>query len=216
MDSQLSEIVVLRPTRVFFSFLASQLPESYLPSSQTFHSDNTAYLIKKHHNKEATLDELEHHFSKMFRYEIRRWLGAEARNSIEKSFIDFLCCFKLEFHSHFILLEPTLEQAKHMVLLKPRMKLLQWLNSVVENHQELATLMQEVTLSHLCENATAVLKNFNSLQEIKPFLSRYYPYLYKTAMSRLSNNPYQWPKISSYKEFSHYFEVEIHTQLITY
>ncbi len=216
MDNGLSEIVVLRPTAVFFSFLASQLGEDNLPSFKSLQTDNTAYLIKKYPTEEGTLDELERLYSKMFRHEICRWLGQEARNEIEKSFLDFLCCFKLEFHSHLILLESSLSQAKQMVQLRPRIKLLQWLNRVVEDQPDLVHVMEQVNLSHLAENASVLLKNFNQLTEIKPFLQSHYKSLFTAGMSRLTNESEQWPKITSFQEFTHYFSVEIHTQLISY
>ena len=212
----LSEIVVLRPTTVFLSFLASQLPEEHLPGFKCLQTDNTAYVIKKYDTNEGTLDELERLYTKMFRHEICRWLGSDARNGIEQSFLDFLCCFKLEFHSHLIVLEPSLQQAQQMVQLKPRMMLLQWLHSMVEDQPDLATVMEQVTLSHLTENASVLVKNFSQLSEIKPFLRTCYPYLFETAMSRMSNNPQQWPKIHSFEEFGRYFKIEIHTQLISY
>jgi hypothetical protein len=212
----LFEIVVLRPTTVFLSFLTSQLLEENVPDLRCLHTDNTAYVIKKKDTQEATLDELERLYIKMFRHEICRWLGKEARNEIEKSFIDFLCCFRLEFHSHFILFEPSIHHAQQIVQLKPRVRLLQWLNSMVEHQPDLAAVMEQVTLACLTENATVLVKNFEKLTQIKPFLRTYYPYLVETAMSRMSNKPQQWPKIHSFEEFGQFFKVEIHTQLISY
>ncbi|RUR11968.1 hypothetical protein [Legionella sp. km772] len=216
MDNGLSEVVVLRPTIVFFSFLASQLGEDNLPSFKSLQTDNTAYLLKKGATQDDTLNELEQHFRKMFRHEICRWLGKDARNQIEKSFLDFLCCFKLEFHSHLIVLESSLKNAHNMLQLRPRAKLLQWLNKAVENEPELSEVMEQVNLSHLTENASVIIKNFNNLNEIKPFLERYYESIFSTAMSRITNDSQQWPKILSYQEFTRYFSIEIHTQLISY
>lgn len=216
MDKGLSEVVVLRPTLVFFSFLASQLGEDKLPSFKTLQTDNTAYLIKKCSSQEETLDELESYFSKMFRHEICRWLGQDARNEIEKNFLDFLCCFKLEFHTHLILLEQTPTQAHQMLQLRPRAKLLEWLNQKLAKHADLAQVMEKLNLAHLTENSSVLLKNFRHLQEIKPFIQRYYQSIFTTAMSRITNESEQWPQIASYQDFISYFSVEIHTQLISY
>lgn len=216
MDNGLSEVVVLRPTIVFFTFLASQLGEDKLPNFKTLGIDNTAYLIKKGATQEETLNEVERHYVKMFRHEICRWLGKDARNSIEKSFLDFLCCFKLEFHSHLILLERSLVCARQVVQLRPRAELLHWLNEALANQTDLALVMEQVNLAHLTENASVILKNFNSLKDIKPFLQRYYKSIFATAMSRITKESEQWPKIASFQDFSRYFSVEIHTQLISY
>jgi hypothetical protein len=212
----LFEIVVLRPTNVFLLFLTSQLPKELVPGFKCLQTDNTAYVIKKFDTKEDTLNELERLYTKMFRHEICRWLGSDARNAIEQRFLDFLCCFKLEFHSHLIALEPSLQKEQQMVQLKPRMKLLQWVQSMVAEQPDLARIMDQVTLPDLIENASVVVKKFNHLTEIKPFLRTCYPYLFETAMSRMSNQPHKWPKINSLEAFGNYFEIELHTQLISY
>lgn len=209
-----SEIVVLKPTTVFLAFLASQLPENDVPDLQQLQTDNTAYVIKKHQSDEDTLDEIEKHFTTMFRHEICRWLGDDARNDIETSFIDFLCCFKFELHAHIILMEPSMEQGKQLLKIKPRTVLLNWMKSAVEEHDDLAQVMERVTLANLVENATVMVKNFVSLKDIKPFLQQYYKPLFETAMSRMSTQKEQWPAIESFKAFSQYFSIEIHTQLI--
>jgi hypothetical protein len=210
MYKGLSEIVVLRPTTVFFLFLVSQLPEKHRPSLKTLHTNNTAYIIKKYQTKKETLEELEGCYLHMFRHEICRWLGKDARNEIENKSLDFLCCFKLEFHSHLILLEPSLQRGQYMLQLKPRSALLDWLNSVAEEH-----LAKSATLPQITENATVLIKHFKALHEVKSFLKDYYKYLFPTVMSRFSNQTLQWPKIHSFQEFSNYFSVEIHTQLIS-
>jgi hypothetical protein len=215
MEQGLSEIVVLRPTQVFLSFLASQLPEKSIPTFQSLQTDNTAFVIKKHPTNEGTLEELERLYSKMFRYEISRWLGSDARNEIEKSFLDFLCCFKLEFHAHLIMLEPSLTQATHMLQLRPRIKVLRWLQEKAEEQEDLADIMECVTLNNLTENASVVIKNFDKLTEIKPFLKKYYKSLFATAMSRMCSQRSQWPNIDSFDEFNNYFSIQIHTHLIS-
>ena len=214
MHQRQSEIVVLKPTTVFLSFLASQLPEHELPSLKTLHTDSTAYVIAKQNSDEATLNEIEKHFSTMFRHEICRWLGANARNEIEASFLDFLCCFKFELHSHIILMEPAITDGHQLLNIKPRTMLLKWIKSAVEEQDELATVMERVNLSQLVENSTVMVKNFSSLKEIKPFLKKYYKPIFETAMSRMSNQSEEWPKVNSFQSFNQYFEIEIHTQLI--
>lgn len=208
------EIVILRPTAVFRSFLASQLPESDLPDVRTLQTDTTAYIIPKHEDEEATLDEIEHHFPNMFRHEISRWLGENARNEIEASFLDFLCCFKFEFHSQIVLMEPTIQDGKQLICIKPKTVLLKWMKSTVEQDEELTTVLNQVNLSQIAENATVVLKNFDNLADIKPFIQQYYYPIYKTEMLRMCDSSSQWPKVESYQDFQRYFAVEIHSQLI--
>lgn len=211
------EILVLKPTPVFLSFLASQLPEDVeLPDLKQLQTDTTAYSIRKYEDEEETLDEIEKHFTLMFRHEICRWLGEDARNDIEGSFLDFLCCFKFELHSQIVLMEPTLEDGHQLLCIKPRSILLKWMKSVVEDEreQDLTAILERVNISHLTENATVVVKNFDHLAEIKPFITHYYQPIYQAEMLRMSDCAEQWPEIDSFQKFSRYFFVEVHTQLV--
>jgi len=208
------EIIVLKPTRVFLTFLASQLPEVDLPSLKKLQTDNTAYVIKKQSDDEATLNEIERHFATMFRHEICRWLGDDARNKIEGSFLDFLCCFKFEMHTHILLMENTLDSGNQLLRIKPRSVLLKWMRATVEDDEELVSVLQHINLSHLAENATVVIKNFNGLADIKPFLQQSYQKIFATEMLRMCDSQEQWPVIDSYETFTQYFSVSIHTQLL--
>lgn len=214
MHQSQSEIVVLKPTTVFLAFLASQLPEKDLPNLKLLQTDNTAYVIPKQTSDEETLDLLEKHFSTMFRHEICRWLGNEARNEIETSFFDFLCCFKFELHSHIVLMESSIKEGHLALNIKPRTVLLNWIKTTVEHDNELSDVMERVTLTQVAENSTVMVKNFSSIKDIKPFLKQYYKPIFETAMSRMSNQPAQWPQVTSFESFSKYFAIEIHTQLI--
>lgn len=214
MHQRQSEIMVLKPTIVFLSFLASQLPEYELPSLKALQMDSTAYVIPKHQSDDATLDEIQKHFSTMFRHEICRWLGKNARNEIESSFLDFLCCFKFELHSHIILMEPSIEEGHQLLKVKPRTLLLNWVKSEVEAEEDVGDVIERVSLSHLTDNSTVIVKNFPKLNDIKPFLKQYHKPIFETAMSRMANQRNQWPVVNSYHSFCKYFSIEIHTQLI--
>lgn len=208
------EVIILKPTAVFLSFLASQLPRANLPDLRLLQTDNTAYVIAKQKDDEETLNEIERHFSRMFRHEICRWLGDEARNEIEGSFLDFLCCFKFELHSQIVLMEDSFENGKQLVRIKPRSVLLKWMKTAVEDQPDLTTVLENVSLTRLAENATVLVKNFTSLSDIKPFLKQYYQILFEVEMLRMCDNEEQWPMVDSYQTFSRYFTVDVHTQLI--
>lgn len=208
------EVIILKPTAVFLSFLASQLPRANLPDLRLLQTDNTAYVIAKQKDDEETLNEIERHFSRMFRHEICRWLGDEARNEIEGSFLDFLCCFKFELHSQIVLMEDTFESGKQLIRIKPRSVLLKWMKTAVEDQPDLTTVLENVSLTRLAENATVLVKNFTSLSDIKPFLKQYYQILFEAEMLRMCDNDEQWPMVDSYQTFCRYFTVDVHTQLI--
>lgn len=208
------EIVILKPAPVFLSFLKAQLPEVELPDLRLLQTDNTAYVIAKQNSDEDTLNEIERHFATMFRHEICRWLGPDARNRIEGSFLDFLCCFKFELHSHIVLMEPAISHGRQLLSIKPRSILLKWMKSAVEEQSDLASVLERVSLSQLTENATVVVKNFKKLTDIKVFLKNYYSPILEAEMLRMCNRTEEWPAIESYQAFSQYFAVQIHTQLI--
>lgn len=208
------EIIILKPTSVFLKFLASQLPDSDLPSLAMMQTDCTAYVINKQKSDEETLNEIERHFSFMFRHEICRWLGIDARNDMETSFLDFLCCFKFELHSQIVLLEDSLQEGRQLLRIKPRSVLLTWMKSTVENDSDLSQILETVNLSHLAENATVIVKNFKTIMEIKPFLKKYYQPIFEAEMLRMCDDASQWPEVDSWQTFSRYFSVDIHSQLI--
>jgi hypothetical protein len=210
------EIIILKPTQVFLSFLNAQSPEVVLPSLQVLQTNTTAYTIRKQEDDEATLDEIERHFAFMFRHEICRWLGEEDRNEVEASFLDFLCCFKFELHSQIVLMEPSINEGQHLLCIKPSSVLLKWMKTSIEEESEgdTATIFERVSLSHLTENATVVIKNFKELSEIKPFIKQYYRPIFKAEMLRMCDRAELWPEINSFEDFSRYFSVEIHSQLL--
>ncbi|KTC94167.1 hypothetical protein [Legionella erythra] len=208
------EIIVLKPTKVFLSFLAAQINDIDLPDLRLLQTDNTAYVIAKQTNDEETLNEIERHFPTMFRHEICRWLGKDARNDIEGSFLDFLCCFKFELHSHIVLMENSVAEGRQLLRVRPRSVLLKWMKTTVEDDHELSNVLERVNISHLAENATVVIKNFDRLADIKPFLKENYRPIFEAEMLRMCDREEQWPEIDSYQAFSRYFTVDIHTQLI--
>ena len=212
-----SDVVILKPTAKFLSFLDAQLPDVDLPDIRALRTDHTAYTIAKQDSDEATLDEIERNFPFMFRYEISRLLGPDAYKGIEASFLDFLCCFKFELHSQIILMESSMHDAHQLLCIKPRSVLLNWIKSSYKptgDQIDLSNVLEKVNLTHLTENATVLAKNFKQLSEVKPFVQHYYRPIFKAEMIRMCETAEQWPEIDSFQMFRRYFAVEIHTQLI--
>lgn len=209
------EVVILKPTPVFQSFIASQFEEADAPNIRLMLTDTTAYVIPKRETDEKTLDEIEKHYEEMFSHEIQRWLGDEAHHHMEGSFLDFLCCFKFELHSQIVVMEECIEAGHQLIRIRPRSVILKWMKSAIErNDDKLVDILQRVNVSHLAENATVVVKNFQQLTEVQPFLEMCYEPIFRAEMSRMSDNPSQWPVIDSYNAFCRYFAVDIHTQMI--
>jgi hypothetical protein len=111
-------------------------------------------------------------------------------------------------------LKSSLYDGQQLVCIKPRAVLLKWMKQTVHDQTDLATIMDTVNLTQISENATVVVKNFNQLTEIKPFIKHYYQPMYKAEMHRMCDEQAYWPQVDSYQDFSRYFAVELHTQLV--
>ncbi len=215
MQQNESDVVILIPTPAFLSFLADQLPDAELPDIHFLKTNRTAYTISKKDSDEETLDEIERHFPSMFQHEIERILGVGACKGIECSFLDFLMSFKFELHSQIVLMEPSIEQGHQLLCIKPRSVLIKWIKSSLSESQfDLVHVLKPINLSHIVENATVLVKNFNHLSDVKPFIEHYYRAIFKAEMLRICGDSEQWPAIDSFQMFRRYFAVEIHTHLI--
>ncbi|MFA5960369.1 MAG: hypothetical protein WC785_07610 [Tatlockia sp.] len=208
------EIIILKPTRVFLSFLASQLPGIALPDFRTLQLDPGAYVIRKCDSDEETFNEIEYHFATMFRREIQRWVAEGLRDKIEGSFLDFLCCFKFELHSRIILMEPEYKTGQHVLRIKPRSVLLTWLKSATAEQTAFRDVLDKVTVSNLGDNCTAIVRHFTCAEEIKAFLREQYQDLFETEMFRVCEQKKDWPLVNSYQDFCRYFSVQTHTNLV--
>jgi hypothetical protein len=208
------EVVILKPTPVFLSFLAAQVTDIDLPDLKLLQTDTTAYVIKKQSNDEATLDELERLYRPMFHHEIARWIGADVCSDIEASFLDFLCCFKFEMHSQIVLMEQSINLGKQLLCIKPRSVLLKWLKSALDGEDNLVAVVERIKLSHLVDNSTVMIKNFKTSTDLKSFVQQYFRPMFKTEMLRMSQDEEIWPAVQTPSDFSRYFNVELHTQLV--
>lgn len=214
MQQEQCEIVILKPTSSFLSFLSAQLPDVDLPKLASLQTDNTAYAIRKQATEEATLDEIEHHYQTMFQHEITRWVGDCEFHEIEASFLDFLCCFKFEMHSQIVLMEPSLNDGHQVLCVKPRAVTFTWLKERVAAPTDLTCVFEHVDLSHLVDDATVLVKNFDKISDLKPFIRHFYRPIFKAELIRMSDKAERWPKMNSFKTFNRYFEVDAHSQLI--
>lgn len=214
MDRSQWDVIILKPTSVFLSFLSAQYPEVDLTEQRLTEADTTAYVIRRQPSEEATLDEVERHYPFMFKHEMNRWFGEGAHNNIESSFLDFLCCFKFELHSQILLMEPSMKAGRNLLCIKPRSILLKWLRASIEDDDELTSILERVNLSHLVENATVVVKNFKQAEDVEPFINQYYRSIFKAEMSRMCDKEEQWPIVNSVQTFNRYFTVEMHTHVV--
>jgi hypothetical protein len=210
-----SDIVVLKPTPTFLSFIDAQLPDLYLPDIRSLRTNRTAYSLPKKHDEEETFYEIERHFLQMFQNEVNRVIGHDVNGLIEASFLDFLCCFKFDVHSNIILMEPSIKHGQQLLCIKPRSVLLKWVESSLSDEQmDTTQVVERVNLSGLTQHATVIVKNFHYPSEIKPFIKHYYQPIFTAEMNRMGVQRQQWPVVDTFQTFRRYFTVDIHTHLI--
>lgn len=220
MQQYQREIIFLKPTSALLSFLAHQFPKVILPDLNSIQINTTAYSIPVHETDDALLDTIEYYFSYMFHYELERLLGSNAALGIKATFLDFLCCFKFEVHSNIVLLEPSMQDAKQLLRVKPRALLVKKMQEIIENHQDSlgdnddVLVIDQIKLAHLTENSTVVIKNFNQANPITPFIRQFYRPIFKLEMMRMCEQREQWLELLSFENFNQYFLVDVHTNLI--
>lgn len=209
------EILVLKPTPAFLNYLQTQFPQAILPEFRLLQTDNTGYLFRRHGSDEELLDEIESKYVKMFKHEIKRWLGEnQISQDVQASFLDFLCCFKFEMHSHILLMEDSFLDGQQMLCIKPRSVMTKWIRSQFINEDSDGEVMTHLDVEQWAENGTVVIKNLASVYDLKPFLRLHYYPLYEAEMIRMCEGFTEWPEVDSYQMFCRYFVVEYHTQLI--
>ena len=121
MSQMKSCIIVLKPTSFFTSFVIEQLPDFDCPNEEDLESDYTAYTLPVCDSDDALLEHLERLFPFMFRHEVTRLLGKNLATKIKADFLDFLCCFKFEVHSHSVLMESSIQDCHQLVCVKMKM-----------------------------------------------------------------------------------------------
>lgn len=216
MQQKQREVLFLRPTPAFLSFLREQLPQAKLLELEALQTDLTAYSLPVYSSEDELLNIIETHFPYMFRYEVERWFGLGSALLMKTSFLDFLCCFKFELHSHIVLLEPTIFCGTQVLRVRPRALFVEQMQTIYVSDIADATVSvaHQVTLSCLTENSTVIIRNFENLQLIKPFIEQYFYHIFKMEMMRVCESRSGWPKVNSLTDFSQYFSIDVHTHLV--
>lgn len=199
------EVLILKPTPVFLSFISDQLPEIALPDFNRLQADTTAYLLPRQANEEEMLGTIETNFYDMFKHELSRWMDKEMGAAVVGSFFDFLCCFKFESHSQIVLLEETMNQGHQILSIKPRTILLRSLQ---------ANMKSPKSPNEAEDYTTMVVKNFTQRDEVNPFMEQHYYPILTADKTNLAQKAEQWPKMNDYQAFGRYFTVEVHSALI--
>lgn len=214
MEKSQWEVIIVKPTTVFLSYLAKHFPHIELPELSILQADATAYTMRRQPSEEQIVQELERHYATIFRHEISRTIDAYVAEEVETSFLDFLRCFKFELHSQVVLMEPSIMEGHQLLCIKPRSVLIKWMQTTIEDQNEMISILERVNVGRLAEDTTVVVKNFHQLTDVKPFINHHFKPIYHAEMERMCDKADQWPEVDSLEEFNRYFAVEVHTQLM--
>ncbi len=204
-------VLILKPTENFLEFLASQLPDIYLPTLSKIKHDSTAYSIPKCEDDESILNTVEMFYPLMLKHESSRLVGKHLSNEISGSFFDFLCCFKFELHTEVMSVNATIEGEEHVLCIHPRSVVVSIASENITKAEDTEDLSY---ISNFTENTTALVQNFHDVSEIRPFMRNHYRPIIKQEMQRLSEYAQYCPVVSSFKLFSRYFDIEFHAHVI--
>lgn len=202
-------IIILKPTSFFMSFVAEQLPDFDRPEKDT-DTDNTAYTLPACDTDEEMLDQLERLFPYMFRYEVTRLLGQKLAAQIKADFLDFLYCFKFEVYTQPEVMETLMEDCRQLVCVTPKLVSFTSNNGPID----MDGLLQTLDVSRTVNVATALVKNFDRLSDLKPLLQRYCKPMLQVDKMRKAAQTIQWPTLHSWQMFHRYFSIKVHTQLV--
>lgn len=213
MSQMKSCIIVLKPTSFFTSFVIEQLPDFDCPNEEDLESDYTAYTLPVCDSDDDLLEHLERLFPFMFRHEVTRLLGKHLATKIKADFLDFLCCFKFEVHSHSVLMESSIQDCHQLVCVKPRVLDLEWLLES-DDQIEVRGILQAINTSQSGQTASLLVRHYDRLADLKPLVQRYCRPLLKQDFIKKAAQVIQWPSVSSLQMFHRYFAVEVHTQVV--
>jgi len=213
MSQMKSCIIVLKPTSFFTSFVIEQLPDFDCPNEEDLESDYTAYTLPVCDSDDALLEHLERFFPFMFRHEVTRLLGKNLATKIKADFLDFLCCFKFEVHSHSVLMESSIQDCHQLVCVKPRVVDLEWLQES-DDQIEVRGILHALNTSQTGQTASLLVRHYDRLADLKPLVQRYCRPLLKQDFMKKAAQLIQWPSVSSLQMFHRYFTVEVHTQVV--
>jgi len=105
MPQHALSILILKPTKQFIAFIASQIPYIEWPLRLTLENTGTVYQIPKCEDDESVLEILEASYAEMFQHEACCLIGKDLAQHIEGSFFDFLCCFKFKLYANVVNIE---------------------------------------------------------------------------------------------------------------
>ena len=207
-------IIILKPTSFFTSFVAEQLPDFDCPTEEDLESDCTAYTIPACDDDEAVLEHLERLFPYMFRHETTRLVGESLASNIQADFLDFLCCFRFETHTHSVFMERSMQDCEQLVCVKPKAVDLEWLPAANAEQIEVRDVLQALHAQQASQTASVLVKRFDKLADLKPLVHKYCRPLLKQDFMKKAAQLIQWPSASAMQTFNRYFAVEVHSHVV--
>lgn len=99
MKYSFTRVLVLKPQVNLLTFIHSQLPDLDWKVVANTNSESTAYHIGDPEDDDELWSALENNYAKIFEQELIKLIGIESSRKLQLSLIDFLSCFKFEWHN---------------------------------------------------------------------------------------------------------------------
>ena len=98
MKYSFTRVLVVKPQVNLLTFIHSQLPDLDWKAVANTNAESTAYHIGDPEDNDGLWSALEEHYAQIFEQELIKLIGVESSRKLQLSFIDFLSCFKFEWH----------------------------------------------------------------------------------------------------------------------
>lgn len=98
MKYSFKKVLVLKPQVKLLVFISSQLPDLNWQAVANLQTELTAYHIGDVQDDDGLWDALSINYQQIFQQELVKLIGLQSARQLKLSLLDFLSCFKFEWH----------------------------------------------------------------------------------------------------------------------
>lgn len=98
MKYSFAKVLVLKPQVKLLVFISSQLPDLNWRAVANLQTELTAYHIGDVQDNDGLWDALSINYQQIFQQELVKLIGLQSARQLKLSLLDFLSCFKFEWH----------------------------------------------------------------------------------------------------------------------
>lgn len=205
-----ANILILKPTVKFISFIQLNLPNLDWTSLEDLKFETTAYVVRDIQNDDDLLIELERMYLLIFNTEISKILGKKLAKKINCSFFDFLNCFKFEIHKKAALTNLITNDRQQVASIKPKSVSINV--PIIAGKTNLMDICEALEQVNLASKQQIIVKGFNQVEELFDFIKRYYKFIFNFKFNICSSDiANKFNIFSDLKLLRRYLKVEMHS-----